>query len=62
MTEIFLHPATDHAELRSLAHDWADRVDDHHLLTRDSEMRTMVQRSGVTLIGWRELRDLQRAG
>lgn len=62
VTEIFLHPATDHAELRSLAHDWADRVDDHHLLTRDSEMRTMVQRSGVTLIGWRELRDLQRAG
>lgn len=62
VTEIFLHPSTDHAELRSLAPDWANRVDDHHLLTRDSEMRTMVQRSGVTLIGWQELRDLQRAG
>ncbi len=62
VTEIFFHPATDHSELRSLAPDWAARVDDHHLLTRDSELRAMVQRSGVHLIGWRELRDLQRAG
>lgn len=62
VTEIFLHPATDHSELRSLAPDWARRVDDHHLLTRDSELRAMVRRSGVRLIGWRELRELQRAG
>jgi chitin disaccharide deacetylase len=62
VTEIFVHPSTDHAELRSLAPDWANRVDDHHLLTRDSQMQAMVERSGVRLIGWRELRDLQRAG
>ena len=62
MTEIYVHPSTDHAELRSLAPDWANRVDDHHLLTRDSELRAMVERAGVTLIGWRELRDLQRTG
>lgn len=62
VTEIFFHPAADHSELRSLAPDWAARVDDHHLLTRDSEIRAMVQRSGVHLLGWRELRDLQRAG
>ena len=62
VTEIYVHPSTDHTELRSLAPDWANRVDDHHLLTRDSELRAMVERSGVTLIGWRELRDLQRTG
>jgi chitin disaccharide deacetylase len=62
VTEIFVHPSTDHAELRSLAPDWANRVDDHHLLTRDSQMQAMVERSGVRLIGWRELRNLQRAG
>jgi len=62
VTEIYAHPSTDHTELRSLAPDWANRVDDHHLLTRDSELRAMVARSGVQLIGWRELRDLQRAG
>ena len=62
VTEIFVHPGTDHAELRSLAPDWANRVDDHHLLTRDTQLGAMVERSGVRLIGWRELRDLQRAG
>jgi predicted glycoside hydrolase/deacetylase ChbG (UPF0249 family) len=62
VTEIYLHPATDRTELRSLAPDWAERVDDHALLTRDSELRAMVQRSGAVLVGWRELRDLQREG
>lgn len=61
VTEIFAHPATDHAELRSLAPDWAARVDDHHLLTSDTEVKAMVERSGAYLIGWRELRDLQRS-
>lgn len=62
VTEIFAHPSTDHPELRSIAPDWATRVEDHHLLTRDGEIRTMVERSGAHLIGWRDLRDLQRAG
>lgn len=62
VTEVYLHPATDHSELRSLAPDWADRVDDHHLLTGDSEFRAAITRSGIVLAGWRELRELQRAG
>ncbi len=62
VTEVYLHPATDHSELRSLATDWADRVDDHHLLTGDSNFRSLVEESGIVLIGWRELRELQRAG
>jgi hypothetical protein len=28
----------------------------------DSQTRAMLERSGVTLIGYRELRELQRAG
>src|SRR5690606_5147557 len=60
VTEIFLHPATDHAELRAFAPDWEQRVDDHRLLTADPTIREALDRAGVTLIGWRELRDLQR--
>ena len=59
VTEIFLHPATEHAELRALAPDWERRVDDHQLLT-SAELRSALERGGVRLIGWRELRDLQR--
>ena len=39
-----------------------DRVDDHHLLVHDTSLRALVERAGVKLIGYRELRDLQRAG
>ncbi len=62
VTEIFLHPATDHAELRALAPDWERRVDDHRLLTAEPSLRERLDAAGVELIGWRELRDLQRAG
>ncbi|MDQ1430646.1 MAG: hypothetical protein QOF40_1248, partial [Actinomycetota bacterium] len=41
--------------------DWAGRVEDHAALCRDPSLRDMVMRAGATVIGWRELRDLQRA-
>jgi predicted glycoside hydrolase/deacetylase ChbG (UPF0249 family) len=62
VTEIFLHPATDHSELRALAPDWERRVDDHRLLSAETALRDRIDEAGVTLVGWRELRDLQRAG
>jgi predicted glycoside hydrolase/deacetylase ChbG (UPF0249 family) len=62
VTEIFLHPATDHAELRALAPDWERRVDDHRLLTDGAALGERLAAAGIELIGWRELRDLQRAG
>ena len=61
VTEMYVHPAADTPELRALAPDWAARVDDHHLMVHDTGGRTMGERSGVTLLGYRELRDLQRA-
>ena len=59
---MYLHPAADTPELRALAPDWADRVDDHHLLVLDSALRARLERAGVELIGYRPLRDLQRKG
>jgi chitin disaccharide deacetylase len=62
VTELYVHPATDTPELRAMAPDWAARVDDHHLICHDSALRAMIDRSGATLIGYRQLRELQRAG
>ena len=62
VTELYVHPATDTPELRAIGTDWASRVDDLHLVRHDSSMRALVERSGVKLIGWKELRDLQRSG
>lgn len=61
VTEVFVHPATDHAELRALAPDWERRIDDHALLA-DPLVAERLASAGVTLIGWRELRAAQRAG
>jgi len=61
VTELLAHPAVDSGELRSSHPDWPNRVDDHFLLVHDRDIRSMIERAGVTLIGYRELRELQRA-
>ncbi len=62
LTELVVHPAVDTAELRALApDDWAGRVDDHHLVADHSTLRSVAQRAGATLIGYRALRDVQQA-
>lgn len=62
VTEMYVHPAADTPELRALAPDWANRVDDHHLIVHDNALKALVARSGVHLAGFREIRDLMRAG
>jgi chitin disaccharide deacetylase len=62
VTEVYVHPAVDSPELRAATPDWAARVDDHDLVTRDRSLRTMLERAGVQLVGYRALRDAQRAG
>ena len=62
VTEVLAHPAVECDELRAAAPDWPRRVDDHALLTRDQSLRPLVERVGGTLVGYRELRELQRAG
>jgi len=61
VTELCIRPARDSAELRSLAPDWSDRVDDHDLSVSDRSVAAMIQRAGVVLIGYRPVRDLQRS-
>ncbi len=61
VTEISLHPAVDSDELRAACADWSGRVEDHAYLC-DPSLRDLVARAGAVLIGWRDLRELQRAG
>jgi predicted glycoside hydrolase/deacetylase ChbG (UPF0249 family) len=61
VTEVYLHPALDSDELRASHPDWANRVEDHLMLTRDPAFADLVERSGAILVGYRELRELQRA-
>ncbi len=60
VTETFLHPAVDSAELRSLAADWPGRVDDYRLVCEESFLAKAVEEAGATLVGYRQLRELAR--
>lgn len=60
VTEVFLHPGLDTDELRASYLDWAGRVEDHAFLCADPSLPNLIERVGATLIGYRELRDLQR--
>ncbi|MGH9156533.1 MAG: polysaccharide deacetylase family protein [Acidimicrobiales bacterium] len=62
VTELQVRPAVDTGELRAMAPDWPARVDDHDLVTGHSDLRSLAARAGATFVGYRRLRDLQRAG
>jgi chitin disaccharide deacetylase len=52
-----VHPALDTPELRAMAADWRARVADYELFTSEA-WRRRVRESGVTVIGYRVLRDV----
>jgi predicted glycoside hydrolase/deacetylase ChbG (UPF0249 family) len=62
VTEVYLHPAVESPELTAMSPDWEARVDDHALLVDDPVLRPALEAAGVTLLGYRALRDLMRAG
>jgi predicted glycoside hydrolase/deacetylase ChbG (UPF0249 family) len=62
VTEAYLHPAVASPELEAMATDWEARVDDHRLLVHDRDLHHALEAADVTLIGYRPLRDLMRAG
>jgi chitin disaccharide deacetylase len=59
VTEVRLGPAVDTPELRAITDDWAEMVEQHREVS-SIETTAMLQRSGVTVLGFRALRDLQR--
>lgn len=60
VTELRVRPAVDSPELRAITDRWATHVSDGHLVTDDWAFRAALDRSGAELIGYRELRALQR--
>ena len=56
---VLAHPSVDTPELRAIAPDWRSRVGDYELFMSDA-WRQEVESSGVTVVGWRVLRDMMR--
>ncbi|MFI6595966.1 polysaccharide deacetylase family protein [Nonomuraea sp. NPDC050536] len=60
VTEIYIHPFEDTDELRHIMPHHAKRAMELRVFT-DPEVRRALAEEEITLIGWRDLRDLQRA-
>jgi len=62
VTELHLQPALDTPELRSLANDWQSRVEDYDFAAEGGSLGQIIEEVGITVIGFRPLRELARAG
>jgi len=62
VTEIHIQPAVDTPELRALGDNALSWIDDWKLATQDSDFAQIIANSGAVMIGYRQLRDVMRAG
>ncbi len=59
VTEIIIHCGLPTDEMKAVTTSWDRRTEDMRIFT-DPEMLKFIRKQGVTLIGWRKLRDWQR--
>ena len=62
VTELYIHAALPGDEMRAITNSWEERAREYELFTTDASVRAILERKGVTRIGYRALRTLQRAG
>ncbi len=61
ITELVVRPAIDTREMRAMDPRWAERVDDHDLVTTDAAVAGLLARAGVVVTGYRALREAMRS-
>src|SRR5215204_4043995 len=60
ITELYIHAAQPHDELRSITGTWATRSAEREVFAQDEEMKQLVADQKIILLGFRPLRELQR--
>lgn len=61
VTELVLHAALPTPEAEAIMADWEARAEAYRLVADDSDVRQAIEDLGIVRIGWRALRDAQRA-
>jgi predicted glycoside hydrolase/deacetylase ChbG (UPF0249 family) len=60
ITHFILHASTDSPELRAITPDWESRVWNYRTIQSDA-IRKFIEAEGITIIGYRALRDAMRS-
>lgn len=61
VTELYIHAAKPTEELRAITGSWKTRGEEYEVFTRDPDVRRVLGEQGIIRIGYRPLRELQRA-
>ncbi len=61
VTELYIHAALPTEELRAITGSWKTRGEEYALFTHDADLRRLLTEQGIIRIGYRPLRELQRA-
>jgi len=61
VTELYIHAALPTDELKAITGTWSTRSQEFEVFTHDDEMKHLVTDQKIILIGYRPLRELQRA-
>jgi predicted glycoside hydrolase/deacetylase ChbG (UPF0249 family) len=60
VTELYIHPAKATDELKAITSSWATRSQEYELFTSNQEMKDLIPKLDIKIIGYRSIRDLQR--
>jgi len=61
VTELYIHAALPTDELKAITGSWSTRAQEFEVFTRDPDLKRLVAEQNIILIGYRPLRELQRA-
>lgn len=60
VTELFIHAGKPTDELKAITGSWAVRSAEFETFTNDADLKALLEKQGVKLIGYRPIRELQR--
>lgn len=61
VTEIYIHPALPTEEMKAMSGAWRERAEDYRFFNNSPAFRRIVKEQGIILIGYRQIREAQRA-
>jgi predicted glycoside hydrolase/deacetylase ChbG (UPF0249 family) len=61
VTELYIHAAKPTDELRAITGSWKTRGEEFQTFTHDADIRKVITERGIIRLGYRPLRELQRA-
>jgi predicted glycoside hydrolase/deacetylase ChbG (UPF0249 family) len=61
VTELYIHAALPTDEMKAITGSWSTRAEEYETFAHDEDMKKLVAEQKIILLGYRPLRELQRA-